>query len=861
MLQKTTEDAQKKCAVIAYMGPTAFSKLNHRIQPEKSAKDLSFKEIVEIVQTIFEPQKNVWSSRIEFRKMSQTAGESLLEFEGRLRKACIDGKWSAEDLQANLVEQFIAGVHDGKVRKSLLMQCADKKKLSEVVTLAENITQAQRASDSISNGNGHVGVNKLSNAAKSVKNWKSSERMQHPASKNHQGNRKLAIATVTKQSQASCYRCGDGSHMANVCPFKSVRCRSCNMNGHLQKMCMKSRHHFLEDIPFDLSCNYLKSKEAIKLKVLIENKPIIMEVDTGSGISTMAREKFNELLPAHQLYENDIRLRTATGESFMPHSYAKVLISVQGFQKQLRIYLFDQKDFPTLMGRSWMQELDLDWTQIIRSTAVMVCSPTPKSTDDFKKLAKEVLTKYPNLTKPGIGRIPSMEAQLELTTPDPKPVYLRARPVAHAMIQKTDEELDHLEQNDIIERIPVSDWAQPIVVVPRANGKKVRICGDFKVGINKYLKLEEYPLKNIRHALDNIGNGAKFSKLDISAAFLHMPVRESDQKFLVVNTHRGLYRFKRMSNGLANAPAVWQKYIEGVLAGINGTECVIDDIIITGATDEEHLQRLEEVLRRLNEQNIRLNADKCAFFEKSVTYCGFKLQSQEIHKCPDKIEAIQNAPSPENVSDLKSFLGLIQFYASFAPRLAELARPLYDLLKSSAKFHWSAEKQQAFEAVKKELCSPSVLVPFDSTKPLLLATDASPWGIAAVLSHRFPDETERPIAYYSRMLTDTERKYSQIDKEALGIKCGVEKFFYYLFGRRFTLITDSRPLVQIFSPDKGLPALSATRMQHYSIYLTGFNFDIIYRSTHQHGNVDALARLPVKSEQLQEMDSSDAVYN
>ena len=129
------------------------------------------------------------------------------------------------------------------------------------------------------------------------------------------------------------------------------------------------------------------------------------------------------------------------------------------------------------------------------------------------------------------------------------------------------------------------------------------------------------------------------------------------------------------------------------------------------------------------------------------------------------------------------------------------------------------------------------------------------YGISAVLSHRFPNRTERPIAYYLRTLTPTECKYSQIDKEALGIKCGVEKFFYYLFGRRFTPITDSKPLVHIFSPNKALPPLSATRMQHYSIYLMSFNFDIVYLSTHEHGNADQL--LPVSTEELPELNTTD----
>ena len=415
----------------------------------------------------------------------------------------------------------------------------------------------------------------------------------------------------------------------------------------------------------------------------------------------------------------------------------------------------------------------------------------------------------------------------------------------------TNAELDFLEKNNVIQKVNTSEWAHPMVIVPRAQGKKVRLCGDFKAGINRVIRVDDHPLKIIRHALDNIGNGMRFSKLDIFSAFLHMPVRESDRKFLVVNTHRGLYRFNRMSNGLSSAPAIWQRFIEETLAGIEGVECVMDDIIISAPTDEEHLKRLEMVFSRLDQNDIRLNAEQCAFFEDSVIYCGFRIKHQELHQCDDKLEAIKRAPSPSNVGELRSFLGMIQFYASFASKLSDLAAPLYTLLKSSVKFVRSDDMERAFLHLKQELCSPTVLVPFDPNKPIVLATDASPYGISAVLSHQFPDKSERPIAFYSRVLTETEKRYSQIDKEALGIKSGVERFFYYIFGRRFTLITDSKPLSQIFAPQRSLPPLSATRMQHYAVYLANFNFDIQYRPTELHGNADALSRLPVRSENLQ----------
>ncbi|XP_003739296.1 uncharacterized protein K02A2.6-like [Galendromus occidentalis] len=585
-------------------------------------------------------------------------------------------------------------------------------------------------------------------------------------------------------------------------------------------------------------------------RISLNQRDVSMEIDTGSGISTMTLDAFRSIAPKHRLQKNDLCLKTATGENFEPHSYAEVEVSYKGVTKILRLYLMREAVFPTLMGRDWIRQLPIDWTSLLNTQSVHNCKQATDTTPrDFKEKAESLLKKYGNLTKPGIGCIPSTEATLELTTESPKPLYARARPVAHAIIEMTNNELDFLEKNGVVQRVNASDWAHPMVIVPRAQGRKVRICGDFKAGINRHIRIDEHPLKNIRHALDNIGNGTKFSKLDIFSAFLHMPVREADRKFLVVNTHRGLYRFNRMTNGLASAPAIWQRFIEGILGGIEGVECVMDDIIVTGPTDDEHLRRLESVLARLDQNDIRLNPDKCAFFEESVTYCGFRLKHQEIQKCNEKVEAIRQAPSPKNVGELRSFLGMIQFYASFASKLADIAAPLYSLLKSTVKFVWSDRMEEAFARVKQELCSPRILVPFDPQKPIILATDASPYGISAVLSHQFPDKSERPIAFYSRVLTETEKRYSQIDREALGIKVGVERFFYYIFSRKSTLVTDSKPLSQIFAPDKSLPPLSATRMQHYAVFLTNFNFDIVYRSTRLHGNADALSRLPLQNEQ------------
>lgn len=170
------------------------------------------------------------------------------------------------------------------------------------------------------------------------------------------------------------------------------------------------------------------------------------------------------------------------------------------------------------------------------------------------------------------------------------------------------------------------------------------------------------------------------------------------------------------------------------------------------------------------------------------------------------------------------------------------------------KFRWSKNCQVAFEQIKKEICSEKVLVHYDPKLPLTLASDASPVGVGCVLSHRYPDGSERPIAFASKTLTKTEQKYSQIDKEALAIVWAVKKFYLYLKGRRFTLITDHKPLVAIFGSKRGLPVLAATRLLHYALILQAFQFDIVFRKTNDHGNADFLSRLPKTSEELEVKD-------
>ncbi|GFX38844.1 transposon Tf2-11 polyprotein [Trichonephila clavipes] len=404
--------------------------------------------------------------------------------------------------------------------------------------------------------------------------------------------------------------------------------------------------------------------------------------------------------------------------------------------------------------------------------------------------------------------------------------------------------VNRLVAEDIIEPVTYSDWATPIVPVIKQNGN-LRICGDYKVTINPGLKIEQYPLPRIEDIFAELSGGEFFTKIDLSEAYLQMLVDEQDRHLLTINAHKGLFRYKRMNYGIALAPAEGQRAIEQVLSGIAGVHVFLDDITVTGRNDQEHFERLELVLQRLEEYGLRVNKRKSEFFKKSVNYCGHTIDKFGLHKTQEKIDAIMKVPVPKTVSDLKSFLGLVNYYGKFIPNLSTRVALFNNLLQKGTKFLWTAECEKDFKALKQEIASDRILCHYNPKLPLVLQTDASPVGIGAVLSHIMPDGSEKPEMFASRSLTKTERNYSQIDKEALSIVWGVKRFYQYLFGRHFDLVTDHKPLVSIFAPNRSLPCLSATRMVHYALFLQAFSYTIKYRNTKNHGNADALSRLPL----------------
>ena len=267
--------------------------------------------------------------------------------------------------------------------------------------------------------------------------------------------------------------------------------------------------------------------------------------------------------------------------------------------------------------------------------------------------------------------------------------------------------------------------------------------------------------------------------------------------------------------------------MDTILQGLPNVICYVDDIFVTGQSDEHHLQNLEQVLERLKAHGVRPKREKCKFFQDSVEYLGQVVTSQGVHTSPAKVQAVTEQPTPTDVSGLRSYLGLINYYSKYIPNLSALRAPLHKLLHEQP-WRWIEECNQAFLAANEKVTKTPVLAQFDGELPLSLAADASPYGLGVVISHTMPDGTDRPIAYASRTLSDAENKYAQVEKEPLSLVFGVKKFHQYLYGRCFVLITDHKPLTAIMGPKRGVPPLAAARKQRWALLLSAYDYDIVY---------------------------------
>ena len=815
---------------LSVVGGKTYSLLRDLTAPEKP-QDKTLAQLFETLKSHFQPKPLVIAERFYFHRRNQSATESIAEYVAELRRLATHCEFG-EYLNDALRDRLVCGLCNNSIQKRLLSEA--NLTFAKAVEMAQGLEAAERNARKLQ-GHEETPVNRVS--------------------------QKGEIAATSKPLEKACYRCGGTGHTPNNCKFRNATCRRCQKKGHIARVCRSGRAleesrgqaapctrnrgqvHTIEQTPvvneeeatFALFRLEGKTHHPIVVTLEVNGVQLPMEVDTGAAVSVISSTTRDKFFPKCSLRSTTTVLTTYTGEQMQLAGEMTVEVSYGDQGGHLPLYVVEG-DGPSLMGRDWLRQVRLDWKSI--GVASMGGSPSK---------VEALLDKYSEVFKEGLGKMRTFEASLHLQ-PGSRPKFFKARPVPFALKQAVEQELDRLEELGIIEKVTHSQWAAPVVPVPKGDGK-IRLCGDYKVTINPVLEIDKYPLPKPDDLFATLSGGQRFTKIDLTHAYQQMSLKESSRELVTVNTHRGLYRYTRLPFGVASAPALFQQTMDTVLQGLPKVICYIDDILITGSTEEEHIENLELVLQRLQQYGIQAKRAKCAFLEESVEYLGHRIDATGLHTTTHKVEAISQAPQPENVQELRSYLGLLHYYGKFLPNLATLLHPLNNLLKTGCKWSWTPKCMQAFEASKKLLVTAPVLAHYDPALPMKMAGDASAYGIGAVISHVFPDGSERPIAFASRTLSASERNYAQVEREALSLVYGTQKFHQYLYGRRFTLVTDHKPLTTILGPKKGIPPLAAARLQRWALQLSAYSYEIEFKPTRQHSNADGLSRLPLSNQQ------------
>ena len=793
----------------------------------------------------FAIHRNDTFERNVFRQMTQQDGESTAQFVTRLRQQA--RHCSFHDVSEMIRDQVIEKCGDKRLKTELF------KRQNLTLDILLKVAQAHEQATGFVNKL-NVSGEKAVREAESVNfTRKGKPKEQTKQSREHKGHNPRNKDGRVQAKSSACYRCGHSDHFAKdpACPAKGKRCDACGLFDHLSSVCRtknKNRKKVVRQIEEksenESDENYVfvmnDSVKSEMINVVVGGVSMRGVVDSGASCNVIDVGTWEKLKEKH------VRTKTCTTKhNKKVFTYgSKTPLPIKGtFTATIQLpnhqdsfdaeFLVTEKKGVPLLGKETSMKLGVlhigipDANQTASAYSISKPELKPEEKPEFEKLYT------------GLGKLNDRQVKLHVK-PDSKGVIQNARRIPFSLRKKVEEKIAELENLDIIEPVNgPTKFQSPIVVVPKPSGD-IRICVDMRQA-NKSVERERFPMPTVEEVLAEMNGSKVFTKLDLNMGFHQLELEEDSRSVTTFTTHKGLYRYKRLMFGVTSAPEIYQNVIQQVLQGCEGCRNMTDDIIVHAETTEEHDKRLEKVLNRLLEKGLTLNKEKCVYRMNKLTFMGFLLSEKGVGPTEAKVKAVRNATTPTCASEVRSFLGLVNYNGRFIQDLATKSEPLRKLTRQNVPFVWTEKEEQAFQNLKDEISKAETLGYFDqNAQETRIIADASPVGLGAVLVQIQKGE-KRVISYASRSLTNVERRYSQTEKEALALVWACERFHQYVFGIEFVLETDHRPLQFIYS-EKSKPS---ARIERWVLRLQSYKFIVEYKPGPQN-IADALSRLMSK---------------
>jgi hypothetical protein len=775
----------------------------------------TYKTVLDKLDAFFQVRKNVIFERARFNKRDQKEGEAAEEYITALYNlvsSCDYGDLATEMIR----DRLVVGIRDTALSQRLQVDPdLTLEKAKRQIRQKEAVSQQQHTLGRTGPQETTVSFVQGKKPASHPKNFQ--RRHHHPPQCSHpQG----------KLPSTSCTRCGGAQHSRNVCPAKDATCHNCEKKGHYSRQCLSKGRRVAEvtddnqDV-FFLTPIVTDSSNAWHTTVSIEGHNVSFKLDTGAEVTAL-----NDLTSKQLGLVLTAPIKKLCGADRAPLDVlgmaSATMTTTNGSTKQDVFVISGLKH--NLLGLPAIKSLGL---------------LTPVDSIQPDSLEAQVHSHFPELFT-GLGRFSGAEFEIHLKD-DAKPTALYTpRKIPFPLREKVHQELQRMESLGVISKVEQpTEWCAGMVVIPKKDGN-VRICVDLKP-LNTSVLRETHPLPRVDDLLAQLSGAKLFSKLDANSGFWQVPLAEQSRHLTTFITPFGRYCFNTMPFGISSAPEHFQRRMNEILEGLPGVVCLVDDILVHGSNEEEHKSRLFAVLDRIRKAGVTLNTGKCVFAQTSTRFLGHFINADGIQAETEKTSAITNMETPKSVPELRRFLGMVNQLGKFSPNIAELTKPLRELLGKKSSWLWGPPQDTAFQKIKTELASPPLLAWYDPSRDTKISADASSYGLGAVLLQCHED-VWRPVAYASRSMTSTELHYAQIEKEALATTWAAEHFSDYIIGRDVLFKTDHKPLIPLLNT-KHLDSLPP-RVLRFRLRLMRFNYSVQYVPGTLLYTADTLSRSP-----------------